>query len=151
MAGSPSLGHGTVVMLLLMIAMRNVLGSHGSVKARVVLVNGGRVRVSSRVHEVVGGTPKTSRHGKAIELVTSSSHDGSLGLVRVRGIVEIHALETMSQCRHAGSGVALLRTVAAVVVGVAVAGLAMAGATLTHGLAAAIVVVATLSLSVGHA
>jgi len=150
-AGSPSLRHGTVVMMLLMIAMGNVLSSHGSVKARVVLVNGGRVRVSSRVHEVVGGTPKTCRHGKAIELVTSSSHDGGLGLVRVSGIVEVHALETMSQCRHAGSCMALLRTVAAVVVGAAVAGLAIARATLTHGLAAAVVVVATLGLSVGHA
>ena len=63
--------------------------------------------------------------------------------------MEVHALKTMSQCRHAGGRVALLRTVAAVVVGVAVAshGLAIARATLT----AAVVVVATLGLSVGHA
>jgi hypothetical protein len=142
--GRPSLRHRAVV--LLMIAMGNVLSSHGSVKARVLLVNGSRVRVSSRVHEMVGGTPKACRHG---ELVASSSHDGGLGLVRVSGIVEVHALKTMSQYRHAGSRVALLRTVAAVVVGVAVAshGLAIARATLT----AAVVVVATLRLSVGHA
>jgi len=54
----------------------------------------------------------------------------------------------MSPCWHC---MALLRTVAAVVVGAAVAGLAIARATLTHGLAAAVVVVATLGLSVGHA
>lgn len=94
--------------MLLMIAVVHVLGSHGSVEGRVVLVNSSRVRVASREHEVIGTTPKTSGHGKAIVLVTSSSHDGGFRLVRVRGIVEVHALETMGQCRHVGSRVALL-------------------------------------------
>jgi hypothetical protein len=94
--------------MLLMIAMVHVLGSHGGVEGRVVLVNGSRVRVASREHEVIGTTPETSRHGKTIVLVTSSSHDGGFGLVRVRSVVEVHALETMSQCRHVSSRMALL-------------------------------------------
>ncbi|KAG9533417.1 hypothetical protein KCU93_g86, partial [Aureobasidium melanogenum] len=127
-AGRPSLRHGTVVVLLLMVAVRNVLSSHGSVETRVVLMDCSRVRVTSREHEVVGCAPKSSGNRETVELVASSSHGGGLRLVRVGGIVEIHALKTMSQCRHVGSSVALLGTITAVVVGVGVAsqGLAIA-------------------------
>lgn len=153
MAGRPSLRHGAVVVLLLMVAVRNVLSSDGSVEARVVLMNCSRVRVTSREHEVISCTPKSSGNRKTVVLVASSSHDGGLRLGRVSGIVEVHALKTMSQCRHVGSSVTLLRTITAVVVGVAVTsqGLAIAWTTLTHGLTAAVVVVATLTLSIGHA
>lgn len=128
MAGCPSLRHGAVLMLLLMIAVRDVLSSHGGIEARVVLMDCSRVRVTSGEHEMIGRTPESSGHRQAVELVASGSHDGGLRLVRVGRIVEVHALKTMSQCRHVGSSVALLSTVTAVVAGVAVAnqGLAIA-------------------------
>lgn len=155
MTGCPSLGHGTVVMLLMMIAVRDVLSSHGSVQAWVVLMNLGGVGMASREHELIGGTPESGGHGKTVELMTGGSHGGGLGLSRVGGILEVHALKTMSQSRHVGSRVASLRTVAGVVVAVVVTsqGLTVTRTTLAHGLVVAVVVVvvATLTLSVGHA
>lgn len=110
-------------------------------------MDGGGVRVAGREHQVVGGTPEGGGHGKTGELVTGGGHSGGLGLCRVGGILEVHALETMSQCCHIGSRMASLRTVGTVEVVVAGQRLTVCRTTLVT----AVVVVATLTLSVGHA
>ena len=136
--------------MLLVVAVRNVLSSDGRIETRRLVMGTRGIRVSGGEHEMIGSTPESGRHGETGELVTSGGHDGGFGLSDKGSVLEVHALETMSQCRHVGSRLASLRTVSSMVV-VACHGLVVCRAALAYGLVVSVVeVVATLTLTIGN-